>query len=223
MSREYTSAARRAAATAPAVDDPTGLLAWVGTSTVRARQALAQLEAAPLPADADADQRAAREQLVDQLLDVFPSFVLDGEPFRVMGEMQLLDLCELLKLTKRRVKTVDPAAVSALADFYAGALGVDEYERFRTFVRDNAIDQDVLNDVMEGIVEDLTDRPTSRPSPSASGPSTTGAMSKVVSLSGPQRGVVLQPAAAPPDFAAMSPQEFADWHANQTRGVTSFG
>ncbi|MEV0805729.1 hypothetical protein [Micromonospora sp. NPDC050200] len=226
MSREYTSASRRAAAAAPPVDDPTGLLAWVGTSTVRARQALALIESAPPPADPGEDVPAAelsRGQMVGRLLDVFPSFTLDGETFRVMGEMQLLDLCELLKLTKRGVKTVDPSAVSALADFFSGALGLEEYERFRTFVREHAIDQDVLNDVMEGIVEDLTDRPTSRPSPSASGPLTTGAGSKHVSLSGPQRGVVLQPTPTPPDFAAMTPEEFAGWHSAQTRGVTSFG
>lgn len=198
MARTYTSAARRAAATPAPVDDPQGLLTWVDGNTTRARQALRQLEETPVdPADTAAV--AARQQLVDALLDVFPSFVLDGERFRVLGEMQLLDLCELMRLNRRNVKTVDPAGVAALADFFQGALGPDEYERFREFCRVNCVDQDTLNDIMEGIVEDLAEVPTSRPSRSAPGPLTAGLTSKVVSMSS---GTVRAEPMPPEDFQA---------------------
>ncbi|MCT2276312.1 hypothetical protein M3G91_01645 [Micromonospora chalcea] len=207
MARDYTSAARRAAATpTPSGADPVGLLAWVDNHTGRARQALRDLEA--LPVD-PRDEAAARQRqwLVDQLLDVFPSFTLDGERFRVLGEMQLLDLCELMRLNKRNVKTVDPAGVAALADFFTGCLGPDEYERFRTYCRDNCVDQDVLNDIMEGIVEDLSEVPTSRPSHSVPGPSSSGPTSRVVSLSRTSP----QPGSPPPAVPLTDPQAFEEF------------
>lgn len=216
MARTYTSAAKRAATMPDPTGDASTLLAWVGSDRARARQALRDLDAQP----ATATTRKAAETL----LEVFPSFTLDGETFRVMGEVQLLDLCELMNLTKRNVKTVDPAAIAALADFFRGALGADEYERFREFVRVNCVDPDVLNDVMEGIVEDLTEVPTSRPSHSVPGPSNSGPTSKVVSLS--QRSVQESP---------MSTDAFRDYLQRQqkqatpliptteTRGFVSFG
>lgn len=196
MARSYTSAARKAAETRPAVEDPTGLLTWVGANRTRARQVLADLDGRPVPAGGEQD----RQDLVEALLQVFPSFTLDGETFRVMGEMQLLDLCELVRLTKRRVSTTSPTAVVALADFFLGALGEAEYDRFRLFCREHAIDADVQNDVMEGIVEDLSEVPTSRPSHSVPGPSTSGPTSTVVSLS---RRTVEQ--------APMSTEQFQDF------------
>lgn len=184
MGRTYTSAAKRAAATPPPAGTLAEVLAWVDGHTGRARQLLAQLDAAPVDAGDQAGV-AARKELVDALLDVFPSFTLDGETFRVLGELQLLDLCELMRLNKRGVKTVDPSAVAAMADFFQGALGVDEYERFRRYCRENAVDPDVLADIMEGVVEDLAEVPTSRPSHSVGGPSTAGPGSKVDSPSAP--------------------------------------
>lgn len=194
VTRQYTSAAKRAKATPPpGPADTAALLAWVGRDRARARQALRELDAQPV----DAAGHDARRELVEALLAVFPSFSIDGETFHVAGEMQLLDLCELMRLNKRNVKTIDPAAIAALADFFRGALGEEEYERFREFTRVNCTDPDLLNDVMEGIVEDLSEVPTSRPSHSLPGPSTNGPTSKAVSLS---RGTVSQ--------APMSTEEF---------------
>ncbi|MEV6798543.1 hypothetical protein AB0M91_09365 [Micromonospora rifamycinica] len=179
MARNYTTAAARAAATgSPDPADPAGLLAWVGKDTTRARQALRDLESRPVdPRDTQA--AADRQHLVDRLLSVFPSFTIDGVVFRVLGEMQLLDLCELMKLNRRGVKTVDPAAIASLAEFFQGCLGAQEYERFRVHCRENAVEPDLLNDIMEGVVEDLSEVPTSRPSHSVGGPSNPGPGSKV--------------------------------------------
>lgn len=200
MARTYTSAARRAAAQAPTdPHDQTGLLAWVGRFPARARQALRLLDEHPVdPADTGAV--AARARLVEQLLDVFPSFELDGEVFRAYGELQLLDLCEITKLNRAGALAADPTSLAALSDIFAGALGQAENERFRAFCRANAVDPDTLNDIMEGLMEDLSEVPTSRPSPSPGGPSTSGPTSRVVSLS---------PHTAGP--APMSSQEFADF------------
>ncbi|SCL15051.1 hypothetical protein [Micromonospora inyonensis] len=184
MGRTYVSAAKRAAATPPPAGTLGEVLAWVDGHTGRARQLLAQLDATPVNSG-DQAAVAARKELVDALLAVFPSFTLDGETFRVLGELQLLDLCELMRLNKRGVKTVDPVAVAALADFFQGALGADEYERFRSYCREHAVDPDVLSDIMEGVAEDLTEVPTSRPSHSVGGPSSAGHGSKVDSPSAP--------------------------------------
>ncbi|MGC5664925.1 hypothetical protein ACN261_31545 [Micromonospora sp. WMMD723] len=197
MARNYTSAARRAAATPPPAGDLDTVMAWIDGNTTRARQVLAALDKQPVdPTDTAA--RLARKLLREKVLDVFPSFTLDDVAFRVLGEMQLLDLCELMRLNKRNIKTVDPAAVAALADFFQGALGADEYERFREYCRTNCVDQDVLNDVMEGIVEDLSEVPTSRPSHSVGGPSSAGPTSTD---------------ASPPP---MSPEAFEDFLASRT-------
>jgi hypothetical protein len=223
VSRQYTSAAKRAKATPmPGPSDTGGLLAWVGQDRTRARQALRELDAVPAsPADHE-----ARRPLVEALLDVFPSFSIDGETFRVMGEVQLLDLCELMRLNKRNVKTVDPTGIAALADFFRGALGDEEYERFREFTRANCTDPDLLNDIMEGIVEDLTEVPTSRPSHSVGGPSSSGLTSRVVSLS---QGTVSESPMSAADFQAyldrqqQQPEGPLSVPTQQGPGFVSFG
>lgn len=214
MSREYTSAAKRAAAPAWGTVDAEQMLAWVDGDPARARQVLRDLDAIPT----DAAGHEARRPLVEALLAVFPSFTLDAVEFRVEGEMQLLDLCELMKLARRKVKTSDPSSIAALAEFFEGAMGAGEYERFRSHCREHCTDPDVLNDIMEGVVEDLTDRPTSRPSPSAAGPLTSGPTSKVVSLSptGSVQVALPEPAGPlAPDMLSMTPEQFADWQAEQ--------
>jgi hypothetical protein len=191
MGRQYSSAAH-----------PDGWLTWVDGDRARARQVLADLDAAPAPADeSEADQRA---QLVDALRALFPSFSLDGVEFWVYGELQMLDLTELMGLARVNTKSADPRALAALGDFFRGALGDGEYERFRAHCRSHCTPPDVLSEVMEGVVEDLAEVPTLPPTPSARGRSSTGPTSRVVSLS-----------AGTSQEAPMTPEAFAAWQAGQ--------
>lgn len=122
--------------------------------------------------------------------------------FVCKGEVSTLLLSELSYNADLDVS--DPAAVKLIRDFFAQAFGVtvnleeqpdgsmverivhdEAYATYQKFFRLQTTygDDDLLMEIMAGLVEDFSGRPTMQPSVSAGEPVTTGATSKVVSLS----------------------------------------
>lgn len=116
-----------------------------------------------------------------------PDFELDGVKFTCAGGLTALDISELAEVAELGVDTEDPRAAAAIAKFFRAALGLPEYNRLKDHMRAHDTAEDVLIDIMAGVIEDVAGRPTQEPSSSQDGPSTTGPMSRVVSL---QRGSV---------------------------------
>jgi hypothetical protein len=126
------------------------------------------------------------------------TFTLDDVEFRCAGRPTVLDISELAEVAELGVDTEDPRAIAAMSKFFRAVLG-KEYTRFREHMRTHDTGEDVLVEIMQGIMEDLAGRPTEEPSHSQDGPSTTGPMSRVVSL---QRGSVYIGQQAPGQKAA---------------------
>lgn len=125
-----------------------------------------------------------------------PHFDLDGVTFVCEGGLTTLDISEFAMAAKNGMDTADPAAAAVFAEFFQAALGPTQYRRLKDHMRSHGTDDDVLVDIMQGLMEDFLGRPTEEPSHSQTGPSTTGGMSRVVSL---QRGsVTVQPEAPEP-------------------------
>ena len=125
---------------------------------------------------------AKREHLGEK-----PSFELDGVKFQCEGGITTLDMAEMAKAATQGLDTDDVRAIAVFADFFSQTLGDTEYARFRKHTRDHGTDPEVFVDILQGLAEDFFGRPTEEPSSSQDGPSTTGPMSKVVSL---QRGSI---------------------------------
>lgn len=109
------------------------------------------------------------------------TFTLDGELFTCQGDVTILDISEYARHADLDADATGAAAV--VAEFFANALGAVEYRRFRRHVREHGTSNDTIIAIMQGIIEDVYGRPTERSSGLPDGPSTTGRISKVVSLS----------------------------------------
>ncbi|MEV4179944.1 hypothetical protein AB0J28_00675 [Streptosporangium canum] len=138
-----------------------------------------------------------------------PTFVLDDVEFRCAGAPSLMDLSELARLSELGVDSVTPEGMSIIAEFLSGAMGRQEYNRFRTHIREHGTDPEMVMEILQGIVEDFVARPTSRPSVSPDGPPATPTSSTVVSFS---RGTVetgpLEAALRPVETVQEQPKVF---------------
>lgn len=108
-------------------------------------------------------------------------FELDGVQFKPGDGISFLDITELGRYANANMDS--PEGASAVGEFFAQLLGED-YDRFRKHVREHRTDDDTLIRVLHDIVEDLSGHPSQRPSVSPTGPTNTGRMLRVVSLSG---------------------------------------
>ena len=126
-----------------------------------------------------------------------PRFELDGVEFICEGGLTTLDISEFAEVAATGIDTDDPRAVAVFAEFFRSVLGPKQYTRFRAHTRQHDTDLEVFIDIMAGLMEDFVGRPTEEPSHSQDGPSSTGPMSRVVSL---QRGsVTIQPPGETPE------------------------
>lgn len=106
-------------------------------------------------------------------------FELDGVVF-IPGEVSFLDFTELGRFSGADITS--PEGTAAIGEFFRNLLGED-YERFRTHIRQHHTDEETLIQVLRDIVEDVSGHPSQRPSVSPTGPTKTGRTLRVVSLS----------------------------------------
>ncbi|MEU9888014.1 hypothetical protein [Sphaerisporangium sp. NPDC051011] len=110
-------------------------------------------------------------------------FELDGVTFVCTEAPSALDLSEFARLAAEGVDSESPEGLAILAQVFITVLGEKEYRRFRAHCRKYRPEPELLIQIIGDIFEDYAERPTTRPSDSPDGPPTTGATSKVVSLS----------------------------------------
>jgi len=115
------------------------------------------------------------------------TFELDGVEFTVPGNLFMLDLVELAKLSD--VDTMDPRAIKAVTDLFENLLG-DDFNRFHAHCREHKTSNETLMEIMQDLIGDtMGGFPTQQASPSAPGTTTTGPTYTVVS---PSSGSVVQ-------------------------------
>jgi hypothetical protein len=114
--------------------------------------------------------------------EALETFTLDGAEFTPVGNVHLLDLCELARNADADVES--PTGIAAMGDFFEGLLGEAEYKRFRAHCRKHHTESETLFLIMNDIIKEVTGRPTMRSESSASGLSTTSTTAKVVSFQG---------------------------------------
>jgi hypothetical protein len=99
-------------------------------------------------------------------------FTLDGIEFACTGGFSFLDMIEMMRNAGADAAT--PKGMAAIADLFSGAMGDEQYERFRRHCREYATDPDDLVEIMKDVVEHFIGNPSPGPGHSAPGPSNTG-------------------------------------------------
>ena len=119
-------------------------------------------------------------------------FTLDGERFRCLGQMDMLDKSELALLALSTTEMRSPQGVAMISQFLQLAFGSEEYLRFKWHVRSEKTPDEtvvaILKKISEAVgvgIEAETGRPTRPRSSSSRGPSETDErVSRVISLAG---------------------------------------
>src|SRR5258707_8597927 len=125
-------------------------------------------------------------------------FPLDGERFRCLGQLDMLDKSELALLAMSTTDTRSPQGVAMISQFLQLAFGSQEYLRFKWHVRSEKTPEETVVAILKGIseavgvtIEAETARPTRPRSSSSPGPSATdGQVARVISLAGGEVTVV---------------------------------
>jgi hypothetical protein len=119
-------------------------------------------------------------------------FTLDGDIFRCLGKLDLLDRSELSMLAMSSMDVRSPQAVGLVAQFLQLAFGPSEYLRFKAHIRANDTPDDTtlailgaISELVSSDVEAETGRPTGPRSRSSAGqPAREERVSRVISLQG---------------------------------------
>ncbi len=79
-----------------------------------------------------------------------------GKKFNARGYATGMDLMELIAASNKG----GPAAVAAILDYLEDVLGEEQYQEFRTHVKEKKLDIKQLNEVAGYLIKEHSDRPT---------------------------------------------------------------
>lgn len=141
------------------------------------------------------------------------TFDIGGGPkFTARGGLGsvLLELGELANL--RELEADTPEGMAAIATLFETLLGPAEYGRFRAWIADNAVDEDVMLELLRDMFTEVVGHPLAPPTASSPGPTTAPRTYRVIS---PLDGTVTE--------MPLTPQREAELIAAMERDLTPGG